>query len=284
MISGSGHPLAYPVLTTFGALVICLAWAPFGDPEQVSMLGAVALVVVVYSAFRLLVASGVLPWHTDPGIHSEPTDSQPNDPGPADSWATDSHSTHSPATNSVHDESRPKESNPPESQSTNPGSAHAEPQDAGRIGVRGRRIRQQHRLLSRSWIEFTTSGRTRWLPVYFDPFLVTATDSTAEFRDGTVYFDGVRLYPSGPVRDREPVGRLHDNPTRPDPDGPAHAAEASRLKRRLVLDGQYAVAAPFAALLWVYVAGGGFPAFAGALTVAAGVAVWFSAIRGSDPS
>ncbi|WP_067663720.1 hypothetical protein [Nocardia miyunensis] len=249
MISGSGHPLAYPVLTTIGALVICLAWAPFADSEQLGMLGAVALVVVVYSAFRLMVASGVLPWHTDPGIRSEPTDSTPTDSAPDDLEPSDSQQF-----------------------------------TRGRNILSCRRIRQQHRLLSRSWLELAANGRTRWLPVYFDPSLVTATDSTAEFRDGTVRFDGVRLYPSGPVREREPLGRLHDNPTRPDPEGPAHAADASRFTRRLLLDGQFAVAAPFAALLWVYVAGGGFPAFIGAATVAAGVAVWFSAIRGSDPS
>ncbi|MBY8858717.1 hypothetical protein K7711_19745 [Nocardia sp. CA2R105] len=220
--------------------MICLAWAPFADAEQLAMLGAVALVVLVYSAFRLMVASGVFPWHTDPGIHPAPADAEPVDSVPS----TDS---------------------------------------SGNM-LRCRRIRQQHRLLSRSWLELGAGDRTRWLPVYFDPMLVTATDSTAEFRDGTVYFDNVRLYPSGPARDREPVGRLHDNPTRPDPDGPAHAADASRFTRRLLLDGQFVVAAPFAALLWVYIAGGGFPAFAGAATVAAGVAVWFSAIRGSDPS
>ncbi len=252
MISGSGHPLAYPVLTTIGALVICLAWVPFAGSEQLAMLGAVALVVVVYSAFRLLVAGGVLPWHTDPGLRAAATGSA----GPAPMDAA------------------PTTSGPSDNEST------------GRRGntLRCRRIRQQHRLLSRSWLELNAGGRTRWLPVYFDSALVTATDSKAEFRDGTVYFDDLRLFPSGPIRDREPVGRLHENPTRPDPDGPAHAADASRFTRRLLLDGQYVVAAPFAALLWVYVAGGGFPAFLGAVTVAAGVAVWFSAIRGSDPS
>jgi hypothetical protein len=219
VISGPGHPLAYPVLTTLGALAICLAWAPFADPEQLSMLGAVALVVLCYSAFRLAVAFGVLPWHT-----------------PA------------------------------------PGSAQC------------RRLRQQHRLLSRSWLEFTIDDVTRWLPVYFDPTLVTASDSNAEFGSGTVTLDDLRLYPSGPPRDREPIGRLHDNPTRPDPDGPDHADASARFTRRLLLDAQFAVAAPFAALFWVYVAGGGFPAFAGAATVAAGAAIWLAAIRGSDPS
>ncbi|WP_067884983.1 hypothetical protein [Nocardia vaccinii] len=254
MTFDSGHPLAYPVLTTVGTVAICLAWMPFADSEQLGMVGAVALVVLVYSTFRLMVASGVLPWHTDPGISSAPTETEPGDSGPRDT--------------------EPADSGPSGSESTD-GRANA---------PRCRRIRQQHRLLSRSWLELTAAGRTRWLPVYFDPFLVTATDSTVEFRDGTVFFDNVRLYPSGPVRDREPIGRLHDNPTRPDPDGPAHAADASRFTRRLLLDGQYVVVAPFAALLWVYVAGGGFPAFLGAVTVAAGVAVWFSAIRGSDPS
>ncbi|MGF6881671.1 hypothetical protein ABIA39_002361 [Nocardia sp. GAS34] len=219
MISGSGHPLAYPVLTTLGALAICLAWAPYADLEQLSMLGAVAVVVLCYSAFRLAVASGVLPWHT-----------------PA----------------------------------------------AGRAQCR--RVRQQHRLLSRSWLEFTADGVTRWLPVYFDPALVTLCDAVAEFGNGTVELGELRLYPSGAVRTKEPIGRLHDNPTRPDPDGPDHAAASARLTRRLLLDAQFAIAAPFAGLLWVYVAGGGFPAFAGAVTVAAGVCIWFAAIRGSDPS
>lgn len=219
MTSGSAHPLAYPVLTTLGALAICLAWAPFADLEQLSMLGAVVLVILCYSAFRLAVASGVLPWHTP------------------------------------------------------------EPRRAP-----CRRIRQQHRLVSRSWLEFTTDGVTRWMPVYFDPALVTLTDSVAEFDSGAVTLGELRLYPSGPVRDREPIGRLHDNPSRPDPDGPDHAAASARLGRRVLLDAQFAVAAPFAALLWVYVAGGGFPAFAGAATVAAGAAVWSAAIRGSDPS
>jgi len=244
VISGPGHPLAYPVLTTLGALAICLAWAPFADPEQLSMLGAVALVMLCYTAFRLAVAFGVLPWHTSPP--ATPTDANAEHDAPA------------------------------------PGSTeNGGPQQTQ---LNCRRIRQQHRLLSRSWLELATDDRPRWLPVYFDPALVTLTDSTAEFGGGTVHLGTVRVYPSGPLRDREPIGRLHDNPTRPDPDGPGHAAASARLTRRLLLDTQFAVAAPFAGLLWVYVAGGGFPGFAGAATVAAGVCVWFAAIRGSDPS
>lgn len=216
MISGSGHPLAYPIATTIGALVICLAWAPFGGLEQLSMLGAVAVVVLGYSAFRLAVAFGALPVR---------------DPGP------------------------------------------------GVVPVR--RTRQQHRLSSRSWLEF--DGK-RWLPVYFDPALVTLGEASAECAGGVLRIGELRVYPAGPLRDSEPVGRLVDNPTRPDPDGPAHAARSARIGRRLLLDAQPAVGAPFAGVFWVYVAGGGVAAFAAASTVAAAVAVWFAAIRGSDPS
>ena len=218
MISGTGHPLAYPVLTTIGALVICVAWAPFADPEQLAMLTAVGLVVLAYSGFRFAVAFGTVPWRTAP---------------------------------------------------------------AGEFRVK--RVRQQFQLLSRSWLEFTVADRTHWLPVYFDPALVTLTEAAGSF-DAAVRVNGLRLFPAGAVRCTEPKGRMVDNPTRSDPDAPAHAGAATRLGRRLLLDAQFAVAAPFVALFWIYTAGGGFPAFIGATVVAAGVAVWFAAIRGSDPS
>ncbi|WP_024801296.1 hypothetical protein [Nocardia sp. BMG51109] len=219
MISGPGHPLAYPVLTTIGALVTCLAWAPFADLEQLSMLATVGLIVLGYTAFRLTVAFGVL-----------------------------------------------------RVRRVAPGVAEC------------KRVRQQHRLISRSWLELEVDGRIRRLPVYFDPALVTLPAATARLGHGTVHVGELRLYPSGPLRDSEPPGRLIDNPTRPDPDGPAHAARSARFGRRLVLDAQFAVVAPFAALFWIYLAGGGFLVFLGAATVAAAVATWFAAIRGSDPS
>ncbi|OBB55394.1 hypothetical protein A5748_10020, partial [Nocardia sp. 852002-51244_SCH5132740] len=150
MISGTGHPLAYPVLTTIGALVICIAWAPFADSEQLAMLAAVALVVVLYSGFRVAVAFGVAPWRTIP---------------------------------------------------------------AGTFRVK--RVRQQNRLLSRSWLELSSEGRTSWLPVYFDPALVGLTESDGTC-DATVVVNGRRLFPSGAARDSEPQGRLIDNPTHPE--------------------------------------------------------------------
>jgi hypothetical protein len=136
-----------------------------------------------------------------------------------------------------------------------------------------RRVRQEYRLSSRSWIEIQDGGRARWVPVYFDPALITAPDPAA-----------LRLYPSGAARDREPSGRLIDNPTRPAPDGPARAASAARWRRRLLLDAQSLVAAPFIGLLWVYVMGGGIAGFLGAAWIGGLVAMWISAIRGSDPS
>ncbi|GAA5047159.1 hypothetical protein GCM10023318_13320 [Nocardia callitridis] len=154
---------------------------------------------------------------------------------------------------------------------------------AGTAGtVRVARVRQQHRLTSRSWLEFGEGRRTRWLPVYFDPALLTLTEGTAEVTDRAVVIDGRRLYPSGRLREQEPIGRLIDNPSRP-ACGP-HLLAAVHLRRRLLLDAQSTVAAPFAALLWVYIDGGGFPAFIAATCVAAAATIWLSAIKGSDPS
>ncbi len=146
------------------------------------------------------------------------------------------------------------------------------------------RIRQQHRLVSRSWLEVTDSGGSRrWLPVYFDPALLTMTETEA--RGGRIIRTAdLRLYPSGRARDTEPPGRLVDNPTRPDPDAPLLAATATRLTRRLLFDAQSAIAAPFAALLWIYIDGGALLTFTGALCVAAATTTWLAAIRGSDPS
>ncbi|MEV0356020.1 hypothetical protein AB0H71_08140 [Nocardia sp. NPDC050697] len=148
---------------------------------------------------------------------------------------------------------------------------------AGRV----RRVRQQHRLVSRSWIEIAPAagGRPVWVPVHFDPALLTLVEQDVPAGAAPRVRSG-RLFPSGPVRQAEPPGQLVDNPSRPDPD----AAARGRVGRRLVLDAQSAVAAPFAALFWVYIAGGGLAVFTAACSVAAVAALWLAAIRGSDPS
>ncbi|PXX63054.1 hypothetical protein DFR70_106108 [Nocardia tenerifensis] len=220
MSFGSGHPLAYPISVTIGALAVCLAWAPFGDLGQVAGLMTVVLGIAGYSGYRIAVAKGVLAF-----------------------WPA--------------------------------GSAR---------GVGISRIRQQHRLVSRSWLEISGTGRPRWLPVYFDPAFVSMTPTRADLTDRTIHVAGHRLYPAGRIRATEPPGRLIDNPSLPDPDAPTLTTTATRLRRRLLLDAQPTVAAPFAALLWIYIDGGTLTTFLAATTVAAATALWLSAIRGSDPS
>lgn len=236
------RPLCYPAAATLAALVCALAWLPFADGQQRAVLAVVAVLVVGYSAARLVTALGPVRW---------------------------------PAT----DDSAPD---------TTPSAGTART-------VRARRVRQQHRLSSRSWLELiggtagTQGPRTIvWLPVYFDPVLVTLPESEITVGD-TLQIGEARLYPAGRHRTHEPPGRLVDNPTRADPDHAdpqlvAHGRRAARLRRRLLLDAQPAVAAPFIGLLWVYVAGGGTAAFVGATVVAAVTIVWLGAIGGSDPS
>ncbi|MCX5042263.1 hypothetical protein OG921_03530 [Aldersonia sp. NBC_00410] len=151
--------------------------------------------------------------------------------------------------------------------------------------VRVRRVRVQHRLSSRSWLEMRDDERTYWLPVYFDPALIalpSPTAGTAGARVVTV--DGRRFLASGRPRSTEPVGRLIDNPSRSAPDATARGLAANHIGRRLLLDAQSAVGAPLLGVLWVFVAGGGIAAFAGATIVGACAAIWWSAIGGSDPS
>lgn len=169
---------------------------------------------------------------------------------------------------------------------------------AGRAqAVAVRRVRQEHQLLSRSWLELHGGGDRRWLPVYFMPELIGFSGGTALFdsrqivlrqRPGPEQPDApapeFRVLPAGRARTAEPPGRLVDNPTRVDPGAGTRAATATKVGRRMLLDAQSSVAAPFAGLLWVYVMDGGSGAFVAAMSAAAVTAIWLSAVRGSDPS
>ncbi|WP_280341745.1 hypothetical protein [Nocardia neocaledoniensis] len=146
----------------------------------------------------------------------------------------------------------------------------------GRVG--GRRVRQQHRLVSRSWLEITSGDRMVWQPVFYDPDLAALTPTDLELSDRAIRAGDLRFYPSGRVRTTEPAGKLIDNPSRPIP------LPTFGVARRLLLDAQPAIAAPFFGLLWVYVMNGDLTAFIGTTTVAATTFTWLSAIRGSDPS
>ncbi|WP_229718922.1 hypothetical protein [Nocardia jinanensis] len=167
----------------------------------------------------------------------------------------------------------------------------------GPEAVAVRRVRQEHQLLSRSWLELRDAGEQRWIPVYFTPELIGFTGGTALCAERRIVLrqdpgsdppDGpdleFRVLPAGRAREDEPPGRLVDNPTRVDPGAETRAAAATKVTRRLLLDAQSVVAAPFAGLLWVYVMDGGTAAFTAALCVAAAAGIWLSAIRGSDPS
>ncbi|MFC4124070.1 hypothetical protein [Nocardia rhizosphaerae] len=144
--------------------------------------------------------------------------------------------------------------------------------------VGGRRVRQQHRLVSRSWLEITRGDRMVWQPVFYDPALSALTPTELELTGRAILAGDTRFYPAGRVRTTEPAGRLVDNPSRPT-DPPTFG-----IARRLILDVQPAVAAPLAGLLWVYVTNDDLGGFVGSTTVAATTFTWLSAIRGSDPS
>ncbi|MFI6957206.1 hypothetical protein ACIBJI_27530 [Nocardia sp. NPDC050408] len=269
---GPGHPLAYPVSVTIGALVVCLAWAPFGDLDQVAALATVALGILGYTGFQLATALGMLP-NGLADIGPRRTDSSRGD-GDGDGGShLDAGSCTDCGTGSS-------------------GSSSADREAAGRSSARSdaartveiKRVRQQHRLVSRSWLEITENYRTRWLPVFFDSTMLGMTESEAEVTDRSVDSANLHFYPSGKARSSEPPGRLIDNPSRPDPDAPILASDSARVRRRLLLDAQSTVAAPFVALMWVYISAGGFIAFLAATSVAAATAIWLAAIRGSDPS
>lgn len=144
--------------------------------------------------------------------------------------------------------------------------------------VDGRRVRQQYRLVSRSWLEISSGGRLVWQPVFYEPALSVLTPTELELTGRSVLQGNTRFYPSGRVRTTEPAGKLVDNPSRPS-EPPAFG-----VARRLILDVQPAIGAPLVGLLWVYVMNGGLGAFIAATTVAAATFTWLSAIRGSDPS
>ncbi|MFD3705467.1 hypothetical protein ACFWUP_20190 [Nocardia sp. NPDC058658] len=144
--------------------------------------------------------------------------------------------------------------------------------------VGGRRVRQQFRLVSRSWLEISSGDRMVWLPVFYDPDLSTFVPSELELAGRAVLDGEARFYPSGRVRTSEPAGKLVDNPSRPS-EPPVYG-----IGRRLILDVQSAIGAPLVGLLWVYVMNGGLGAFVATTTVAAATFTWLSAIRGSDPS
>ncbi|MFD0838765.1 hypothetical protein [Williamsia serinedens] len=151
-------------------------------------------------------------------------------------------------------------------------------------------MRVQRRMRSRGFLETTEpDGRTTWWPIVFHPDLLALTPG-ATARRATWAGAGAFLIepdllvlPSG-RRSRRPPGTLVDAPRLNADDLRARTARFGSLRRRIVLDAPAAVGAPVVGVLWVLVAGGGIGAFVAATILAALVAVWASAIGGSDPS
>lgn len=161
---------------------------------------------------------------------------------------------------------------------------------ATRVTVR--RISMRRGLLARTWLE--TDGA--WLPVYFEPdvLLLPAPVDVTVHGDPTgnrlvaVVLDpahgGRTLYPSGRVRTTEPSGRRTDSPTQPDAYTADRAAAAGRLRRQLLVDSALAVPAPVIGVGWAYLDDGGVSGWFGAAVLTAALALWWAAIRGSDPA
>lgn len=155
--------------------------------------------------------------------------------------------------------------------------------------LRVRRVRQQHRLLSRSWIEVVGSTPVQRFPVYFDPVLVTLDSPAQVAVHGTgalraLRADGRWIYPSGRVRTAEPKGQLIDNPSRPDAGARERAARSALLRRQLQVDGVLLAPAPFVGIFWVLLDGGGVTVWLAATFVTAALALWAASVQGSDPS
>ncbi|WUC01857.1 hypothetical protein OG874_34680 [Nocardia sp. NBC_00565] len=289
---GPGQPLAYPIGVTIGALAVCLAWAPFAYLDQLAALATVGLAILGYTGFQLAIALGLVS-NGLADIYSRRADGTNaarggagKDPNISDAdtrSSDDGSSTPDAATGGDIETSGTDAGSSAEAGTGSIGGRSTSHSDEART-VEIKRLRQQHRLVSRSWLEITENYRTRWLPVFFDPALVELTETEAKVTGRSVDTTTIHFYPSGRARAAEPPGRLIDNPSRLDPDAPVLATDSARLRRRLLLDAQSTVAAPFVALMWVYVAAGGFVAFLAATSVAAATAIWLAAIRGSDPS
>lgn len=145
-----------------------------------------------------------------------------------------------------------------------------------------RRVKVRSGLLARSWLEVGD----RWYPVHFDPALLTLPSPATVrlYRSGAAEWDGHVVLPSGRARSTEPRGQRTDNPTAPDAATAARARALAPLPRRLVADLPLVAGAPLVALLWAVVDGSGLATWLGTTALLAALALFWAALRGSDPS
>jgi len=154
-----------------------------------------------------------------------------------------------------------------------------------------RRISLRRGLMARTWLETDDS---RWIPVYYEPAVLTLPAPATVHTHGDptrrrlVAIDipgtSVTLYPSGPVRRTEPPGRRTDSPTRPDAHTASRAEAAAHWRHQARVDAALLVPAPLLGVLWTYLDDGGTTGWLGATAVAAATALWWAAIRGTDPT
>ncbi len=148
------------------------------------------------------------------------------------------------------------------------------------VSVSVRRIRVQSGLMVRSWLEIDGAVE-RWVPVYYEPVLVTLpSPARVELRGRVFVVDGVTVYPSGRVVTKHPRGRRVDNPARPD----SQTVAPVGLLPQLRVDSVFLAPAPFVGMFWAYLDGSGFVGWVTATVVAAALGLWWGAFRGSDPS
>ena len=146
-----------------------------------------------------------------------------------------------------------------------------------------RRVVLRRGLLARTWLETDDA----WLPVYFEPdLLMLPSPSVVTVRGDrwAAVEAGRMLYPSGRARRTEPRGARTDSPTVPDAYAAGRAAVAGKLWRQVRVDSALAVPAPVVGVLWAYLDDGGVSGWFGATVLVAALALWWAAIRGSDPS
>ena len=153
-----------------------------------------------------------------------------------------------------------------------------------------RRVRVQHRMRSRGFLEATEDdGRITWWPIVFHPDVLAlapgATARRAVWAGSGAFLvePDLLVVPAGRRRGR-PRGVIIDAPRLNDDDLRERRARFGSLRRRVLLDAPAAAGAPVVGLLWVLVSGGGVAGFVAATALAALVAVWANAISGSDPS
>ncbi|WP_143545938.1 hypothetical protein [Rhodococcus sp. 14-1411-2a] len=154
-----------------------------------------------------------------------------------------------------------------------------------------RRVRFQHRMRSRGYLEVHENGGRAWYPVYFHTGLLTIVpDADARAsrsilgRRAFVIEPGIVALPSGRRCSSLPPGTPLDAPRLNDFDLLTRSDRFGSLRRRIMLDAPAAVAGPIIGLLWLVVDGGGFAEFVAVSLLAAITAIWWSAIGGSDPS